>query len=79
MLRRFFRFVLPKRAFDAIRAGTREWLIECPCGYRRDLWEVGGIRYRPAGEPRRLLRCPSCGHVAWHRLRKKTEEEKKTI
>jgi uncharacterized Zn finger protein len=79
MLRQFFRIFLPKRAFDAIRAGTREWLIECPCGYRRDLWDVGGIRYKAAGEPRRLLRCPSCGQVTWHKIRRKTEEEKKTV
>jgi hypothetical protein len=79
MLRMLFRFILPRRAFDAIRAGTRGWLVECPCGYRRDLWEVGGIRYKAAGEPRRLLRCPSYGQVCWHRIRKKTGEEKKTL
>lgn len=76
---RFLRAVLPARAFEAVRAGTKEWLAECPCGHKRDIWDSGGIRYKAAGEPLRLGRCPMCGRSTMHRIRKKTEAEKLEI
>jgi len=73
---RFLTFVLPPRALAAVRAGTREWLMECrSCGHKRDLWDEGGVRYKAAGEPRRLYTCPRCGRGTWHKIRKKTEAE----
>lgn len=76
---RFLRLVLPAKAFAAVKAGTKEWLVVCPCGHRRDIWDCGGIRYKAAGEPLRLLRCPSCGRMTMHRVRRKTEAEKLEI
>lgn len=72
MLRR----VLPRRAFEAVRAGTKQWLMACPCGHRRDLWDTGGIRFLAAGEPRRLVRCPACGRLTAHVVRRKTAAER---
>ena len=76
---RFLRRVLPLRAFAAVRAGTKEWLAACPCGHKRDIWDYGGVRYKATGEPLRLLRCPACGRMSMHRVRKKTEIEKHEI
>lgn len=76
---RFLKFILPSRAFDAVRAGTKLWLMECPCGHKLDVWDIGGVRYKAAGEPRRLLRCPACDKLTWHKTRKKTELEKQQI
>ena len=76
---RFLRFILPTRAFNTVRAGTKLWLIECPCGHKRDLWDLGGVRYKAAGEPRQLVRCPECDRNRWHKTRKKTELEKQQI
>jgi len=76
---RFLRFILPARAFAAVKAGTKLWLTECPCGHKRDVWDAGGVRYKAAGEPRQLARCPACGKATMHKIRKKTEEEKQTI
>jgi len=73
---RFLKRVLPAKAFEAVKAGTKQWLMECPCGHKRDIWDSGGIRYKAAGEPRRLLRCAACGKATWHRIRKKTESER---
>jgi len=75
VLRGLLELMLPSRVYATIEADTRKWLIECPCGHRRDLWEMGGIRYKAAGEPRRLMRCPHCGHLTWHKIRKKTQQE----
>ena len=76
---RFLRFILPAKAFAAVREGTKLWLAECPCGHKHDIWDAGGIRYKAAGEPRKLAHCPACGKATMHKIRKKTEEEKQTI
>jgi hypothetical protein len=72
---RFLRFFLPARAFQAVETATRQWLAECPCGHKRDLWDAGGVRYGGAGRPRQLALCPQCGKRTWHVIRKKTERE----
>ena len=54
-----------------MEAHSRAWLVQCPnCGHERSLWEIGGIRYKAAGNPRTRtrLRCPSCGQSGWHRI-----------
>lgn len=43
----FLRAILPASWFEAVRAGTRQWLIECPCGHKRDLWDAGGTASVP--------------------------------
>jgi hypothetical protein len=73
---RFLKFILPAKAFAAVRAGTKLWLAECPCGHKQDLWDAGDVRYKAAGEPRNALRCPACGHGTMHKIREKTESEK---
>ena len=76
---RFLKFILPAKAFAAVRAGTKKWLAECPCGHKRDLWDSGGVRYKAAGEPRELGYCPGCGTSTMHKIRKKTEAEQREI
>ena len=76
---RFLRFILPKKWFEAVKAGARQWLIECPCGFKRDLWDVGGVRTKAAGEPRSYSGSSECGKGTWHKIRRKSDEEKKTL
>jgi len=76
---KFLKFILPARAFEAIKAGTKLWLIECKCGLKRDFWDLGGVRYKAIGEPRQLLACPRCRKATWHKIRKKTEIERTQI
>jgi len=76
---RFLKFILPARAFAAVRTGNKEWLDECPYGHRRDVWDSGWVRYKAAGEPKRLRYCPACGKSTMHKIRKKTEAEKREI
>ena len=73
---RLLKFILPARAFEAVKAGTKEWLAECSCGHKQDVWDSGDVRYKATGEPRRLGYCPACGKSTWHRIRKKTEAER---
>ena len=76
---RFLRFVLPARAFSAVKAGTKQWLAECRCGHKQDYWNAGGVRYKAAGEPRRLCHCPVCGKGTMQKIRKKSESERETV
>lgn len=76
---KFLKFILPAKAFEAVKKGTKEWLIECPCGHKRDFWDVGGVRHKGVGEPRKWYYCPKCGKAKWHKIRKKTNEEKETL
>ena len=75
----FLKFILPAKAFAAVRAGTKKWLAECQCGHKRDFWDAGGVRYMAKGGERNYTRCPACGKSTWHKIRKKTESEKQEI
>jgi hypothetical protein len=72
---RFLKLVLPSKAFAAIKGDTKKWLMECSCGYKQDYWDAGGVRYKAAGEPRRLGYCPACGKNTMQKIRKKTQCE----
>lgn len=76
---KFLKLILPQSLFEALKAETKQWLLQCPCGHKRDLWDAGGIRYKAAGEPRRYLKCPKCGQRTWHKVRKKTDVEKQQL
>ncbi len=73
---RFLKFILPARAFAAVRAGTKEWLAECSCGGKSDIWDSGGVCYKAVGESKELKYCPACRRSTLHKIRKKTEAEK---
>jgi len=73
---RFLKFILPAKVFAAVREGTKQWLTECPCGHKQDLWDSGNVRYKAAGEPRQLGRCSVCGKITMQKIRKKTEAER---
>lgn len=75
----FLKFILPARAYAAVKAGSKQWLIECPCGHKVDLWDAGGVRYKACGEPKQLMRCRQCGKVTWHITRRKTDLEKQEL
>ena len=72
---KFLKFILPAKAFAAVEAGTRQWLIACPCGSEQDLWDAGGVRFKGAGRPKQMMRCQTCGKVTAHTVRKKNGEE----
>lgn len=66
-LRSLILAVVPATWAASMERDSRCWKLVCPCGHARSVWEVGGIRWKASGEPRKLLRCPSCGGLHWHR------------
>lgn len=71
-IQRFFTRVLPPSWALDMRDESMHWMVRCPnCGNERSVWEMGGIRWKAAGNPRRLMTCPHCGQTKWHRVYRK--------
>ena len=66
--------VVPADVRASMERDSRAWKLTCPCGHTRSIWDIGGIRWKAAGEPRKLLRCPACGKLRWHRTHWQPEE-----
>jgi hypothetical protein len=60
---RFLQIILPQILFDALRSGTQNWLLECPCGHKRDLWNAGGVKGGAAqqNQPKRSVQSAGSG------------------
>jgi len=71
--------LLPAGLGDDIEAESRSWHARCRCGCERSIWDLGGIRYKAAGEPLRFLYCSSCGQRGWHRVVRKDQYPKDVI
>lgn len=67
---RLFRRLTSAELFAAMERDSRLWKAECP-NCRADttnVWQMGGIRYKAAGGPKRRARCPRCGQTRWLRI-----------
>jgi hypothetical protein len=63
---RFFKAVFPQKWFEAAEASSRAWMVRCPCGAEKSVWDMGGVRWKARGKSWWLMRCPSCGQRRWH-------------
>ncbi len=63
--------VLPKTWAEDMQAESLTWMVRCPCKFERSIWEIGGIRWKAKGSPRRRLVCPKCGQRTWHTVYRK--------
>jgi len=69
-VQRLAQSLLPARWFAAMRDASRQWRIDCPCGWHGDVWMMGGIRWGARGTKRVRGRCPSCGERRWMTVRR---------
>lgn len=74
-LRRLILSLVPKHLAAQMEEESRQWKATCSCGTERSIWELGGLRYKAYGNPRRWLRCPDCGRMTWHVIHKSVTEE----
>jgi hypothetical protein len=70
-VQRLFTAILPRKWAESMESESRAWVMQCPCGHERSVWEAGGIRYGASGNPRLRVRCPECGRQTWHRVYRK--------
>jgi predicted Ser/Thr protein kinase len=69
-LQRALHEILPRSWYEAIRRESRQWHSVCDCGWKKSIWDQGGIRFKAAGNPRRWVACPGCGEMKWVTVRK---------
>ena len=62
-VQRFVRALTPARWWQAIEAESRQWWMLCPCGARTTIFEMGGLRFKAKGHPKRVGRCSTCGEA----------------
>lgn len=74
-MQRFFKTILPQGWADSMEAESRSWMVRCSCGFERSIWDLGGIRWKAKGNPRRFLACPHCQQAGWHTIYRKREGE----
>jgi hypothetical protein len=72
-IQKLFTSILPRSWAAALERESRAWKVICPCGEVRSVWETGGIRYKAAGNPKRLLNCNRCGQRTWHQVEYRKE------
>ena len=64
--------LLPRRWVAALEAESRSWMVSCSCGCARSIWELGGVRWKAAGESRWFKSCPQCGQRSWHTVSRRS-------
>ena len=70
-IQRLITSIVPRSWAAGMEAESRAWMARCAtCGEERSVWELGGIRWKAAGTPRRRLWCLRCARRTWHQLRK---------
>jgi hypothetical protein len=75
LLRSLILAVVPRSVAEAFERESRLWMLICPkCGGEKSFWDIGGIRYKAVGNPRKLIRCSQCGWT-WHRVEKRSPDE----
>lgn len=67
-IQRLAKVLLPRSWGESLERESRGWKMTCPCGRAISVWDAGGIRWKAAGNPVRLVRCPECG-LTWHTVR----------
>lgn len=73
-LRNLVLALVPASWGASMERDSRGWKLVCPCGHVRSVWEIGGLRWKASGEPRKLLHCPACGRWRCHRTTWRPEE-----
>jgi hypothetical protein len=68
ILRPFILACVPRSWAEAMERESRQWICRCPCGAGISIWDVGGLRWKARGSPRRLMHCPACAKWTWHQV-----------
>jgi hypothetical protein len=70
-LQKFITSLVPRSWAADMEAESRQWMARCEvCGCESSIWEMGGIRWKAAGNPRRRMRCPQCGKTSLHTIQR---------
>ncbi len=71
-MQKLIKMFVSNRTFAAMEIESRAWKVKCPnCNHEQSIWELGGIRYKAAGNKKLHRPCPNCGQRGWHTVYKK--------
>lgn len=70
-IQKFFKTVFPASWAASMEAESRSWMMRCPCGFERSIWDIGGIRWKAKGTKKNYKLCPSCKELNWHTIEKR--------
>ena len=70
-MRSFIMWFMSPATKAAAEAESRQWIATCPnCGKATSIWDLGGLRYKAAGNPSRGMTCKACGKYGMHPVAK---------
>lgn len=73
LVQRFAMALLPRKAAEAMRADSQQWMMRCTgCGLEKSIWALGGIRWKAAGNPVAWRKCAGCGQRTKHEIYRKS-------
>ena len=75
-IRRLITRLVPRSWAADMEAESRAWMLRGRCGHERSIWDAGGIRWKAAGSPRRLMRCPDCREWSWHTVYRRRRDDR---
>lgn len=67
-IQRIVKTILPRNWGESIETESREWMISCPCGYSRSIWDIGGIRWKAKGVRTVFMMCRQCRERTMHKI-----------
>ena len=71
--------IFPKHLAKAMEEDSKLWMLVCPkCSSEISFWDIGGIRYKAKGNPKKLRRCLSCNEVSWHSVKRREAQAAST-
>lgn len=53
--------LLPDAWAASMEDESRAWRMKCPCGTETSIWDMGGVRWKAGGQPKRVGTCGKCG------------------
>jgi hypothetical protein len=68
VIQRFAKLILPRKWSESLKAESREWIVFCPCGHSKSIWDMGGIRWKAKGERMVLMMCRQCRERTMHKI-----------
>ena len=68
---KFVKWFSSSSKFEKMMAESKEWKFTCNnCGQTSSIWDVGGIRYKAAGNPSIRVKCPHCQKAGMQKISK---------
>ncbi|MBM3200226.1 hypothetical protein FJZ53_04775 [Candidatus Woesearchaeota archaeon] len=75
LIRSVLRKASPKR-FKGVVKESKSWHFVCKtCGYKKSVYDSGGIRYKAKPNKVALGRCPVCKKFRWFKIIKKNKKQ----